>query len=52
MVHIGDHYKFDYLVPRKIGVKAYYLDRKKEKKGEYIVHNLKEFKEKISQEIF
>lgn len=51
MIHIGDHYKFDYLVPRKIGINAYYLDRKKEKKGKYIVHNLKEFKEKISQEL-
>lgn len=50
LIHVGDHYKFDYLVPRKIGIKAYYLDRKGEKKGKHIVKDLKEFKEKISQE--
>ncbi len=27
LVHIGDHYEFDYLVPRGIGVRAFYLDR-------------------------
>ncbi|MDP2908425.1 MAG: HAD family hydrolase [Nanoarchaeota archaeon] len=50
LVHIGDHYKFDYEIPRKAGIKAYYLDRKGEKEGENIVKDLKEFKEKISQE--
>lgn len=27
LVHIGDHYEFDYLVPRRVGIEAYYLDR-------------------------
>jgi putative hydrolase of the HAD superfamily len=27
MVHVGDHYKFDYEVPQSIGIKAYFLDR-------------------------
>ena len=49
LIHIGDHYKFDYEVPRNAGIKAYYLDRKGEQKGNYIVKDLKEFKEKISQ---
>ena len=50
MVHIGDHYKFDYQVPREIGIRAYYLDRNDEKKGRYIVKNLEEFKERIAKE--
>lgn len=50
MIHIGDHYKFDYEVPKHIGIKSFYLDRKKEKKGNDIVHSLEEFKEKIIQE--
>lgn len=50
LIHIGDHYKFDYRIPRKMGIKAYYLDRKGKKKGKHVVKNLKEFKEKISQE--
>ncbi|RLI76183.1 HAD family hydrolase [Archaeoglobales archaeon] len=27
VVHIGDHYKFDYLVPKSVGIKAYLVDR-------------------------
>ncbi|GAJ24059.1 unnamed protein product, partial [marine sediment metagenome] len=27
LIHIGDHYEFDYLVPRQIGIRAFYLDR-------------------------
>ncbi len=27
LVHIGDHWQFDYLVPRRIGIRAFYLDR-------------------------
>ncbi len=26
-IHVGDHYEFDYLVPKSIGIEAYYLDR-------------------------
>ncbi|HID42293.1 MAG TPA: HAD family hydrolase [Archaeoglobaceae archaeon] len=27
VVHVGDHYKFDYEVPRSIGIKAFFIDR-------------------------
>ena len=50
LIHIGDHYQFDYQIPKRAGIKAFYLDREGEKKGKHIVKNLKEFKEKISQE--
>ena len=43
-IHIGDHYEFDYLIPKSVGIKAYYLDRdgKKSKDG-FTVKNLNEF---------
>jgi putative hydrolase of the HAD superfamily len=47
MAHIGDHWKFDYITPRSIGIKAYYLDRMGERRGEHIVHNLEEFEERL-----
>ena len=47
MAHVGDHWKFDYLVPRSLGVEAYYLDRAGERRGEHIVHDLEEFEERI-----
>ena len=47
IVHIGDHYEFDYLVPRKLGIHAFYLDRSGEKRGEFVLGNLGELEEKI-----
>jgi HAD superfamily hydrolase (TIGR01549 family) len=32
VVHTGDHFVFDFLNPRKIGITAYYLDRNKDAK--------------------
>ena len=43
MVHVGDHKEFDYLTPQKLGINAFYLDRKKTTTGPYIVSDLKEF---------
>ena len=43
-IHIGDHYEFDYLVPKSVGINAYYLDRNGTKpKDRFTVKNLKEF---------
>lgn len=43
MVHVGDHYVFDCEVPSKMGLHAFFLDRK-EGKG---LKNLKEFEDKV-----
>ncbi len=47
MVHVGDHYEFDYLVPRSIGIHAFYLDRSGKEKGEFILSDLKELEKKV-----
>lgn len=41
--HIGDHYTFDYEIPAKVGMHAFYLDRK----GGKGIKDLKEFEKKI-----
>ena len=46
MVHVGDHWNFDFIVPRKLGITAFYLDRTGKEKGKFVVKDLKEF-EKI-----
>ena len=43
MYHVGDHYKFDYEVPRELGIHSYYIDRKNEKRGRHIIHGLDEY---------
>lgn len=39
MAHVGDHYTYDYIIPLKIGINAFFLDRDT-KKG---IKTLKEF---------
>ncbi len=48
IVHVGDHYDFDYLIPKQLGITSFYLDRKGEKKGSHIVHDLTEFTVKLN----
>ncbi len=48
MAHVGDHWRFDYLTPRSIGIEAYYLDRRRERRGRYVVHDLEEFEERLT----
>jgi putative hydrolase of the HAD superfamily len=47
LYHVGDHYTFDYLAPKGVGINAFFLDRHEGRKGEHIVRNLREFEEKV-----
>ena len=47
IVHIGDHYEFDYLVPRSLGIHAFYLDRSGEQNGEFVLRDLRELEERL-----
>ncbi len=44
MVHVGDHWVFDFLNPREIGINAYFLDRSgsTNKWHRYIINSLEE----------
>jgi HAD superfamily hydrolase (TIGR01549 family) len=43
-VHVGDHYEFDYLIPKKLGIESYFLDRDGNRpKDRYTVRDLTEF---------
>jgi len=50
ILHIGDHWEFDYLAAQKAGMNAIYLDRSNTKKGKYIINSLEEAK-KIIEDI-
>jgi putative hydrolase of the HAD superfamily len=44
VVHVGDHYEFDYVVPKSMGIEAYHLDRDgKRPKDEFRVRDLRDF---------
>jgi putative hydrolase of the HAD superfamily len=50
IVHVGDHYDFDYLVPRKLGIQAFYLDRFGKQKGQFVLKDLSELEKRIVEE--
>ena len=47
MIHVGDDPDFDFEVPKRIGIRAFLLDRNKKKTGPNIVSSLEEFGRKI-----
>jgi putative hydrolase of the HAD superfamily len=49
IVHVGDHYEFDYVVPRSLGIHAFYLDRSGEQKGEFIIPDLRDLERKLPE---
>ena len=40
LIHVGDDYRFDFLAPRSIGIKAIYLDRKSGRNGDFVISSL------------
>lgn len=52
LIHIGDHYEFDYLVPKKIGIKVFYLDRNEDsqKASSGVVRSLEELDRHLLKE--
>lgn len=47
IAHIGDHRFFDFIVPKEMGIRAFYLDRRENEKGDFIVKDLREFRDKL-----
>jgi FMN phosphatase YigB (HAD superfamily) len=47
MIHVGDDECFDFEVPCKLGITAFYLDRTGEHSGEHVINNLKQLDERL-----
>ncbi len=48
IVHVGDHYEFDYVVPSSLGIHAFYLSRSDEQGGEFVISDLRELEKRLS----
>lgn len=42
MLHVGDHPEYDYALPRRVGIAALLLDRRREREGPDVIHSLRE----------
>ncbi len=47
VIHVGDDQRFDYEVPCKLGITAFYLDRTCEHSGNHVINSLKQMTEKL-----
>jgi len=47
IVHVGDHYEFDFLVPRSLGIHAFYLDRSAQKSGNFVLRDLNDLEKRL-----
>jgi len=47
IVHVGDHYEFDYLVPRSLGIQAFYLDRSGRRGGDFTLSDLRDLEKRL-----
>lgn len=47
IVHVGDHYEFDYLAPKSLGMKAFYLDRSGQRNGDSILFDLRDLERRL-----
>lgn len=45
MAHIGDEWYSDFISPRKIGIKSFFLDRAEEKSGKFVIKDLRELED-------
>ncbi len=50
MVHVGDDRRFDFDTPRKLGIKAFHLDRTGKHSGDFAIHSLIELVERVKRE--
>jgi HAD superfamily hydrolase (TIGR01549 family) len=47
MVHVGDHWEFDYLVPKGLGIQALHIDRSGNRRGDDVIRNLEEVGQRL-----
>jgi HAD superfamily hydrolase (TIGR01549 family) len=41
LIHVGDHWEFDYQIPRGIGITAFYLSREGDRSGPDVIRDLR-----------
>lgn len=48
MAHVGDEWYSDFVSPRSIGVKSFFLDKTGEKSGKLVIKDLRELEGRLA----
>ena len=48
VVHVGDEWYSDFISPRRIGIKSFYLDRTREKSGRFVINDLRKLEDRLA----
>ena len=48
MIHVGDDQCFDFVIPKTLGIRAFYLDRGGNHSGQSVIHSLMELSQKLA----
>ena len=48
MVHVGDEWYSDFIAPRRIDAKSFFLDRTGEKSGKFVIKTLRELEDRLA----
>jgi putative hydrolase of the HAD superfamily len=49
MIHVGDDQRFDFEVPKELGIEAFYLDRTGKHSEQFVIHSLMELSQKLTR---
>ena len=49
IAHVGDNWYSDFVSPRKIGIKSFYLDRTGKKRGKLVIRDLNELEDRLNR---
>jgi len=50
IVHVGNDWHSDFIAPRMVGIRSYFLDRTEERVGKFVIKNLRELEDRLDNQ--
>ena len=49
VIHVGDHWEFDYVIPSKLGMCCFFIERHGSSQGEFVIRDLKGLEQRLAK---